>query len=91
MVVAIKVSVVLLVSVATGMVKYNEIKVEAPLAETFKSVGQSTIAQIVSFGARAGLTTVMLILTGWPKARIPPPGWADRCRLDRCGGWRGLR
>ncbi|MFN2615525.1 MAG: APC family permease [Thermoleophilaceae bacterium] len=48
--------------VVTGMVKYNQISVEAPLAEAFRSVGQSTIAQIVSFGALAGLTTVMLIL-----------------------------
>jgi APA family basic amino acid/polyamine antiporter len=48
--------------VVTGMVKYNQISVEAPLANAFKSVGESTIAQIVSFGALAGLTTVMLIL-----------------------------
>ncbi|MGI8845795.1 MAG: amino acid permease, partial [Thermoleophilaceae bacterium] len=53
---------VLVSIVVTGMVKYNEIKVEAPLAEAFKSVGSNTIAQIVSFGALAGLTTVMLIL-----------------------------
>ena len=53
---------VLVSVVVTGMVKYNQIKVEAPLAEAFKSVGQDTIAQIVSFGALAGLTTVMLIL-----------------------------
>jgi APA family basic amino acid/polyamine antiporter len=48
--------------VVTGMVPYNEIKIEAPLAEAFRSVGQSTIAQIISIGALAGLTTVTLIL-----------------------------
>ena len=48
--------------VVTGMVKYNKLSVDAPLANAFRSVGQTTIAQIVSFGALAGLTTVMLIL-----------------------------
>jgi APA family basic amino acid/polyamine antiporter len=48
--------------VVTGMVKYNKIEVAAPLAAAFRSVGNDTIAQIVSFGALAGLTTVMLIL-----------------------------
>jgi len=44
------------------MVPYDEIKIEAPLAEAFRSVGQSGIAQVISFGALAGLTTVTLIL-----------------------------
>jgi basic amino acid/polyamine antiporter, APA family len=48
--------------VVTGMVKYNQISVEAPLANAFRRVGESTIAQIVSLGALAGLTTVVLIL-----------------------------
>jgi APA family basic amino acid/polyamine antiporter len=48
--------------VVTGMVKYTSIKTEAPLASAFKSVGESGIAQVISFGALAGLTTVMLIL-----------------------------
>ncbi len=48
--------------VVTGMVPYDKIKLEAPLAEAFRSVGQSGIAQVVSFGALAGLTTVTLIL-----------------------------
>jgi len=48
--------------VVTGMVKYDKIKIEAPLANAFRANGQSTIAQIVSFGALAGLTTVMMIL-----------------------------
>jgi basic amino acid/polyamine antiporter, APA family len=48
--------------VVTGMVSYDRISIEAPLAEAFRSVGASGIAQIVSFGALAGLTTVMMIL-----------------------------
>jgi APA family basic amino acid/polyamine antiporter len=48
--------------VVTGMVKYDRIDLKAPLANAFRAVGESTIAQIVSFGALAGLTTVTLIL-----------------------------
>jgi len=48
--------------VVAGMVKYDKIKIEAPLANAFRANGQSTIAQIVSFGALAGLTSVMMIL-----------------------------
>jgi APA family basic amino acid/polyamine antiporter len=48
--------------VVTGMVPFNQIKLKAPLAEAFRSVGESTIAQVISFGALAGLTTVTLIL-----------------------------
>ena len=39
---------VLVSLVVTGMVPYNQISVEAPLAEAFNSVGNDTIAQIVS-------------------------------------------
>jgi basic amino acid/polyamine antiporter, APA family len=48
--------------VVTGMVKYNEIEVEAPLAAAFRSVGHPGIATTVSVGALVGLTTVMMIL-----------------------------
>jgi APA family basic amino acid/polyamine antiporter len=48
--------------VVTGMVKYNRLSVSAPLANAFRTVGETGIAQVVSFGALAGLTTVMLIL-----------------------------
>ena len=53
---------VLVSLVITGMVPYDKIKVEAPLAEAFRSVGESGIAQVISVGALAGLTTVTLIL-----------------------------
>jgi APA family basic amino acid/polyamine antiporter len=48
--------------VVTGMVPYNHISVDAPLADAFQSVGNNFIAQVVSWGALAGLTTVTLIL-----------------------------
>jgi basic amino acid/polyamine antiporter, APA family len=48
--------------VVTGMVPFDQIKLKAPLAEAFRSVGESTIAQVISIGALAGLTTVTLIL-----------------------------
>ncbi len=53
---------VLVSLVITGMVPYDKIKIEAPLAEAFRSVGESQIAQVISVGALAGLTTVTLIL-----------------------------
>ncbi|HEY2771930.1 MAG TPA: amino acid permease [Solirubrobacteraceae bacterium] len=48
--------------VVTGMVKYNKIDVKAPLATAFQSVGQNTIATIVSWGALFGITSVILVL-----------------------------
>ena len=48
--------------VVTGMVKYTDIKVEAPLAEAFRSVGHPGFATVISVGALVGLTTVMMIL-----------------------------
>jgi APA family basic amino acid/polyamine antiporter len=48
--------------VVTGMVKYTDIKVDAPLAEAFRSVGKPGFATVISVGALFGLTTVILIL-----------------------------
>ncbi len=48
--------------VVTGMVKYTEIKIDAPLAEAFRSVGKPGFATMISVGALFGLTTVMMIL-----------------------------
>jgi APA family basic amino acid/polyamine antiporter len=48
--------------VVTGMVQYDKINTEAPLANAFTSVGKPGFAEIVSVGALAGLTTVMMIL-----------------------------
>ncbi|WP_088319005.1 amino acid permease [Kineosporia sp. R_H_3] len=48
--------------VVVGMVKYDEVSVAAPLAEAFRSVGRPGFATVISVGALAGLTTVMMIL-----------------------------
>lgn len=48
--------------VITGMVKYTSIKINAPLAEAFRSVGKPAFATVISVGALLGLTTVMMIL-----------------------------
>jgi basic amino acid/polyamine antiporter, APA family len=48
--------------VVTGMQNYRQLSVDAPLAEAFKSVGHPAFATIISVGALAGLTTVVLIL-----------------------------
>ena len=70
--------------VVTGMVKYTEIKVEAPLAEAFRSVGQPGFATVISIGALVGLTTVMMILMmgqsrvffAMSRDRLLPPAFA---------------
>ncbi len=48
--------------VVVGMVNYTEMKIDAPLAEAFRSVGRDGFATIISVGAVIGLTTVMMIL-----------------------------
>jgi APA family basic amino acid/polyamine antiporter len=44
------------------MVKYTDISSEAALAEAFRSVGRPGFATLISAGAVAGLTTVVLTL-----------------------------
>lgn len=53
---------VLVCIVITGMVKYTDIHSEAALAEAFRSVGRPGFATLISAGAVAGLTTVVLTL-----------------------------
>ena len=48
--------------VVVGMQHYTELSVEAPLADAFASVGLSFVSSIISVGALAGLTSVVLIL-----------------------------
>ena len=48
--------------VVTGMVKFNHLSIAAPLAEAFRAVGHPNFATIISIGALAGLTTVMMIM-----------------------------
>lgn len=48
--------------VVVGMQHYKSLSTEAPLADAFKSVGHPAFATIISVGAIAGLTTVVLIM-----------------------------
>jgi basic amino acid/polyamine antiporter, APA family len=48
--------------VVVGMQKYTELDPAAPLAAAFQSVGRPIFADIITVGALAGLTTVMMIL-----------------------------
>ena len=48
--------------ILTGIVKYTELNSAAPMADALKAVGYDWIASLVSLGALAGLTTVILIL-----------------------------
>ena len=48
--------------VITGMVKYSKIDTSAALAEAFKAVGKDSFATVISCGAVAGLTTVVMTL-----------------------------
>lgn len=48
--------------VVTGMQKYTDLSVDAPLADAFKATGHPWFAGVISFGAAVGLTTVCMIL-----------------------------
>lgn len=48
--------------VITGMVRYDKIDTEAALASAFQSVGRDGFATMISAGAVAGLTTVVMTL-----------------------------
>jgi APA family basic amino acid/polyamine antiporter len=48
--------------VVVGMQNYTQLSVGAPLADAFKAVDRPAFATIISIGAVAGLTTVVLIL-----------------------------
>jgi APA family basic amino acid/polyamine antiporter len=49
-------------SVLTGMVPWREINIEAPIARAFLDRGQTTASHIITLGALAGLTSVMLVM-----------------------------
>ncbi|MEV4106290.1 amino acid permease [Nonomuraea sp. NPDC049695] len=48
--------------VVVGMQRYDRLSVSAPLSDAFTSVGFAWLATIISIGALAGLTTVVLVL-----------------------------
>ncbi|HKN33582.1 MAG TPA: amino acid permease [Terriglobales bacterium] len=49
-------------SVLTGMVPWQEINIEAPIARAFMDRGLTTASHIITLGALAGLTSVMLVM-----------------------------
>lgn len=52
---------VIVALVLTGMMPYNQIDFQAPIAHAMRVVGQNRIAGFISVGALAGLTSVLLI------------------------------
>jgi APA family basic amino acid/polyamine antiporter len=56
---------ILYISVAgvlTGMVRWQDVNIEAPIARAFMDRGLSTASHIITLGALAGLTSVMLVM-----------------------------
>jgi basic amino acid/polyamine antiporter, APA family len=49
-------------AVLTGMVPWQQINIEAPVAAAFLDRGSTTAANIITLGALAGLTSVMLVM-----------------------------
>jgi APA family basic amino acid/polyamine antiporter len=49
-------------AVLTGMVPWQQINIEAPVAVAFLDRGSTTAANIITLGALAGLTSVMLVM-----------------------------
>jgi APA family basic amino acid/polyamine antiporter len=70
--------------VVVGMQEYTELSEEAPLADAFRSVGLSFFSGVISVGALAGLTSVVMILMlgqsrvlfAMSRDRLLPPGLA---------------
>ena len=49
-------------AIITGMVPYNKINIDAPISNAFKQVGLEWAQLIISFGALAGITSVLLVM-----------------------------
>jgi APA family basic amino acid/polyamine antiporter len=49
-------------AVLTGMVRYDKIDINAPVSDAFKQVGLPWAQGIVSLGALAGITSVLLVM-----------------------------
>ncbi|MBB4917068.1 APC family permease [Streptosporangium saharense] len=48
--------------VMVGMISYDRIDVEAPLANAFRAAGEGFMVHVINLGAVLGLTTVVLVL-----------------------------
>jgi APA family basic amino acid/polyamine antiporter len=53
---------ILVAGVLTGMVPWREVNIEAPIARAFMDRGLSTASHVITIGALAGLTSVMLVM-----------------------------
>jgi APA family basic amino acid/polyamine antiporter len=53
---------ILVAGVLTGMVRWQDVNIEAPLAEAFLDRGLSVASHVITVGALAGLTSVMLVM-----------------------------
>ena len=53
---------ILVAAVLTGMVPWQEINIEAPIARAFLDRGLASASHIITLGALAGLTSVMLVM-----------------------------
>jgi APA family basic amino acid/polyamine antiporter len=53
---------ILVASVLTGMVPWKEVNIEAPIARAFLDRGLVGASRIITLGALAGLTSVMLVM-----------------------------
>ena len=49
-------------AVLTGMVPWRDVNIEAPIARAFMDVGLTNASHIITLGALAGLTSVMLVM-----------------------------
>lgn len=49
-------------AVLTGMVPWREVNIEAPIARAFMDRGLTTASHVITLGALAGLTSVMLVM-----------------------------
>jgi APA family basic amino acid/polyamine antiporter len=53
---------ILVAGVLTGMVPWRDVNIEAPIARAFQDRGLSLASHIITLGALAGLTSVMLVM-----------------------------
>ncbi len=53
---------ILVAGVLTGMVPWRDVNIEAPIARAFADRGLNTASHIITLGALAGLTSVMLVM-----------------------------
>src|SRR5712692_8554912 len=53
---------ILVAGVLTGMVHWQDVNIEAPIARAFMDRGLSTASHVITLGALAGLTSVMLVM-----------------------------